>query len=72
MGLSPFHAAKSLRGGFRAAGSDIGPPVYAAHAGTLYLKRYGTADWQIDMGFAARIVAEDGITSTIYGHLDIP
>lgn len=52
---------------------DSGPDqaVYAAHAGTLYLKRYGTPDHLIDIGLAARVVAEDGITSTVYGHLDV-
>ena len=45
-------------------------PVYAAHAGTVYLKRYGTPDHLIDIGIAARVVADDGITSTVYGHLD--
>jgi murein DD-endopeptidase MepM/ murein hydrolase activator NlpD len=44
--------------------------VYAAHAGTLYLKRYGTADQLIDVGLAARVIAADGITSTLYGHLE--
>jgi hypothetical protein len=57
---------------FALMGPTLGQPVYAAHAGTLYLKRYGTTDWQIDVGLEARIVAEDGITSTIYGHLDMP
>jgi len=51
------------------AGAHI--PVYAAHAGTVYLKRYGTSDHLIDIGLAARVVAPDGITSTIYGHLDV-
>jgi murein DD-endopeptidase MepM/ murein hydrolase activator NlpD len=46
-------------------------PVYAAHAGTVYLKRYGTPDHLIDIGLAARVVAPDGITSTVYGHLDV-
>ncbi len=46
--------------------------VYAAHAGTLYLKRYGTADQMIDVGLAARVIAADGVTSTLYGHLDPP
>jgi murein DD-endopeptidase MepM/ murein hydrolase activator NlpD len=45
-------------------------PVYAAHAGIVYLKRYGTPDHLIDIGLAARVVAADGITSTAYGHLD--
>lgn len=45
-------------------------PVYAAHGGTVYLKRYGTPDHLIDIGIAARVVADDGITSTVYGHLD--
>jgi murein DD-endopeptidase MepM/ murein hydrolase activator NlpD len=44
-------------------------PVYAAHAGTVYLKRFGTADQMIDTGLTARIVAADGVTSTVYGHL---
>jgi hypothetical protein len=47
-----------------------GQGVYAAHAGTLHLKRYGTPDHLIDVGFSARVVAVDGITSTVYGHLD--
>jgi murein DD-endopeptidase MepM/ murein hydrolase activator NlpD len=47
-----------------------GQPIYAAHAGTLYFKRYGTSDHPIDTGLTARVVAADGITSTIYGHLD--
>jgi murein DD-endopeptidase MepM/ murein hydrolase activator NlpD len=51
------------------AGSDTA--VYAAHAGTLYLKRYGPADHLIDIGLAARVVAPDGVTSTVYGHLDV-
>jgi murein DD-endopeptidase MepM/ murein hydrolase activator NlpD len=45
-------------------------PVYAAHAGTVYLKRFGTPDHLIDIGIAARVVAADGVTSTVYGHLD--
>jgi murein DD-endopeptidase MepM/ murein hydrolase activator NlpD len=45
-------------------------PVYAAHAGTVYLKRYGTPDHLIDIGIAARVIAADGVTSTVYGHLD--
>ena len=45
-------------------------PVYAAHAGTVYLKPYGTPDHLIDIGIAARVIAADGITSTVYGHLD--
>jgi murein DD-endopeptidase MepM/ murein hydrolase activator NlpD len=49
-----------------------GTPVYAAHAGTVYLKRYGTADHPIDVGLAARVAAADGVTSTVYGHLDVP
>jgi murein DD-endopeptidase MepM/ murein hydrolase activator NlpD len=44
-------------------------PVYATHAGTLYLKRFGPPEHMIDTGLTARIVASDGITSTIYGHL---
>jgi murein DD-endopeptidase MepM/ murein hydrolase activator NlpD len=47
-----------------------GQPVYAAHAGSVYLKRYGTPDHMIDVGLAARVVAADAITSTVYGHLD--
>ncbi len=47
-----------------------GELVYAAHAGTVYLKRYGSPEHLIDVGFAARVVAADGITSTVYGHLD--
>ncbi|WP_119068467.1 M23 family metallopeptidase [Aggregatilinea lenta] len=47
-----------------------GQPVYAAHAGTVFLKRYGADDPLIDLGFAARIVAADGVTSSVYGHLD--
>lgn len=49
-----------------------GQPVYAAHTGTVYLKRYGTPEHLIDVGLSARVVAADGITSTIYGHLDPP
>jgi murein DD-endopeptidase MepM/ murein hydrolase activator NlpD len=49
-----------------------GQPVYAAHAGTVYLKRYGTPEHLIDVGLSARVIAADGITSTIYGHLDPP
>lgn len=48
----------------------LGELVYAAHAGTVYLKRYGTPDHLIDVGLAVRVVAADGITSTVYGHLD--
>lgn len=44
--------------------------VYAAHAGTVYLKRYGTPDQMIDVGLSARVIAGDGITSTVYGHLE--
>jgi murein DD-endopeptidase MepM/ murein hydrolase activator NlpD len=51
-------------------GGTAGQPVYAAHAGRVYLKRYGTPDHLIDVGLSARVVAEDGITSTVYGHLD--
>jgi murein DD-endopeptidase MepM/ murein hydrolase activator NlpD len=51
------------------AGAHI--PVYAAHSGTVYLKRYGTPDHLIDIGLAARVVALDGVTSTVYGHLDV-
>ena len=47
-----------------------GQPVYAAHAGTVALKWYGTPDHAIDVGLSARVTAPDGITSTIYGHLD--
>ena len=51
-------------------------PVYAAHAGTVYLKRFGTGfeptAHMIDTGLTARIVAADGITSMIYGHLAPP
>jgi murein DD-endopeptidase MepM/ murein hydrolase activator NlpD len=53
-----------------AAPDPFNQPVFAAHAGTVYLKRYGTPDHLIDIGIAARVVAEDGITSTVYGHLD--
>lgn len=49
-----------------------GQPVYAAHAGTLWLKRYGTPDYMIDVGLSARVLAADGITSTVYGHLSPP
>ncbi|HML23716.1 MAG TPA: M23 family metallopeptidase [Aggregatilinea sp.] len=52
------------------AQGTAGQPVYAAHAGTVYLKRYGEDEPLIDLGFAARIVAADGVTSTVYGHLD--
>ncbi len=52
------------------AQGTAGQPVYAAHAGTLYLKQYGTDGALIDLGFAARVVAADGVTSTVYGHLD--
>jgi murein DD-endopeptidase MepM/ murein hydrolase activator NlpD len=45
-------------------------PVYATHAGTVYLKRYGTPDHLIDIGLAARVIAADGVTSTVYGHLN--
>lgn len=45
-------------------------PVYAAHAGAVFLKRYGTADHLVDTGLSARVQAADGITSTVYGHLD--
>jgi murein DD-endopeptidase MepM/ murein hydrolase activator NlpD len=44
--------------------------VYAAHEGTAYLKRFGTAEQMIDTGLSVRVIAADGITSTIYGHLD--
>lgn len=47
-----------------------GQPVYAAHAGTVALRQYGAEDALIDLGFAARVAAEDGVTSTVYGHLD--
>ncbi|MCD4686574.1 MAG: hypothetical protein K8S97_11625, partial [Anaerolineae bacterium] len=46
-------------------------PVVAAHAGTVYLKRFGMPEHMIDTGFTARVVADDDITSTIYGHLDV-
>jgi len=55
-----------------APGGALDQPVYAAHAGTLYFKRYGTPDHLIDVGLAARVVAADGVTSTVYGHLDPP
>jgi murein DD-endopeptidase MepM/ murein hydrolase activator NlpD len=55
-----------------APGSAAGQPVYAAHTGTVYLKRYGTPERLIDVGLSARVVAQDGITSTVYGHLDPP
>lgn len=44
--------------------------VYAAHAGTLFLKRYGTVQHMLDIGLAARVLTADGVTSTVYGHLD--
>lgn len=44
--------------------------VYAAHAGTVFLKRYGTPDQMIDTGLTVRVVAPDGVTSTVYGHLE--
>lgn len=50
-------------------GLTRGLPVRAAHAGTLYLKQFGYDDALIDLGYAARVVAEDGVTSTAYGHL---
>lgn len=53
-----------------APGGTLGQPVYAAHAGTVTLKRYGTPDHLIDVGLSARVIAADGITSTVYGHLD--
>ncbi|MBN2303380.1 MAG: hypothetical protein JXQ72_02810, partial [Anaerolineae bacterium] len=43
--------------------------VYAAHTGTLALKRYGSPDHRIDTGLTARVLAADGFTSTVYGHL---
>ncbi|MBN1678982.1 MAG: M23 family metallopeptidase [Anaerolineae bacterium] len=49
-----------------------GQPAYAAHAGTVFLKRYGTPEHMIEMGFAVRVAADDGITSTVYGHMDPP
>ncbi|MCL4880116.1 MAG: M23 family metallopeptidase [Anaerolineae bacterium] len=52
------------------AGLAQGLPIRAAHAGTVYLKRYGYEDGLVDLGYAARVVHEDGITSTQYGHLD--
>jgi murein DD-endopeptidase MepM/ murein hydrolase activator NlpD len=52
------------------AGRSQGLPVRAAHAGTLYLKIFGYAGQYIDLGIAARVLHEDGITSTEYGHLD--
>jgi len=55
---------------FAAANSAPGQPVYAAHVGTVYLKRYGTADQYIDVGLSARVLSDDGFTSTVYGHLD--
>ncbi len=56
---------------FATLASDAGgQPVYAAHAGTLALKRYGSTDHMIDVGFAARVTAADGITATVYGHLE--
>ena len=55
-----------------APGGTQGQPIYAAHAGTVYLKRYGTPDHLIDVGLSARVIAAGGITSTVYGHLDPP
>lgn len=49
---------------------DEPPAVVAAHAGTLLLKPYGAPGEWIDIGLAARVVAVDGVTSTVYGHLD--
>ncbi|MBZ0310084.1 MAG: M23 family metallopeptidase, partial [Anaerolineae bacterium] len=47
-----------------------GLPIRAAHAGTVSLKRFGYEEGLIDLGYAARVVYEDGVTSTQYGHLD--
>ena len=51
-------------------GLTQGVPVRAAHAGTLYLKSFNINGEYIDQGIAARVVHEDRITSTEYGHLD--
>jgi murein DD-endopeptidase MepM/ murein hydrolase activator NlpD len=53
------------------APARLGTPVYAAHAGTVYLKRYGIDDHLIDIGLAARVAVPDGVTSTVYGHLEL-
>jgi len=52
------------------AGGAQGQPVYAAHAGAVWLKPFGGPDRWIDLGLAARVVAPDGVTRTVYGHLD--
>lgn len=44
--------------------------VYATHAGTLAFKRTGSRAQYVDVGLVARVTAADGITSTVYGHLD--
>ena len=44
--------------------------IYAAHDGVLAFKRYGTAAQMLDVGLSARVTASDGVTSTVYGHLD--
>ncbi len=51
-------------------GQAKGLPIRAAHTGTVYLKRFGYEEGWIDLGYAARVVYEDGVTSTQYGHLD--
>jgi hypothetical protein len=50
-------------------GDTTGQPVYAAHAGTVSIKFYGYDEQPIDLGLAIRV--SDGITSTVYGHLDM-
>ncbi len=55
-----------------APNGTAGQPVYAAHAGAVSLKRYGTPDHMIDVGLSARVIAADGVTSTVYGHLNPP
>lgn len=52
-----------------APGGTAGQGIYAAHAGTVLLKRFGTAQHAIDTGITARVLAADGVTSTVYGHL---
>lgn len=51
-------------------GRAKGLPIRAAHAGTVYLKRFGYEEGLIDLGYAAKVVYADGVTSTQYGHLD--
>ena len=49
---------------FYTVGGVLGALFYMMLAAT------GTPDHLIDIGIAARVIAADGVTSTVYGHLD--